>query len=122
MKKILTLTLAISMAVFFAASCSKEKEDTNSLVGTTWTYYYSADEGSTIRFVTESVAYISDWEYEHGEYVEEDGDQVNYVYNAPNGVLYKSGRAINFTIEGNQLTIIMEDEYFGQEITIFIKQ
>ena len=43
-------------------SCGKD--DNSTLAGTTWTNYYGADhdEGATIRFVSESVAYISDWE------------------------------------------------------------
>ena len=113
--KIVSLFACImSMAFFF--SCSK---DDNTLVGTTWMYYYNSshDEGATIRFVSESVAYLSDWEYENGEYVE-DVEQVNYVYNAPNGVLTSHGYAMNFTINGNDLVL-----YLGtSEVWTFIKQ
>lgn len=110
----------------FVSSCGKESDtnnneensNNNSLVGTSWIYYYnsSRDEGSTIRFVSESVAYWSDWEYEHGEYVE-DVDQVNYVYNAPNGVFTKSGHSVNFTINGNSLILTMIYDGVSETIT-----
>ena len=88
-----------------------------------WTYYYGSDrnEGSTIRFVSESVAYWTDWEYEHGEYVE-DVDQVNYVYNAPNGVLTKYGRSMNFTINGNSLVLYRIFDDGTSEVWTYNKQ
>ena len=96
------------------AFSSCDKDDNSTLARTTWTNYYGADhdEGATIRFVSESVAYISDWEYEHGEYVE-DVEQVNYSYNSPTGVFYKNGTAVSFTVSGNTLSA------FGET---FIKQ
>lgn len=105
--KLVSLFVCIISMIFFF-SCSKDDNNGGSLVGTSWIYYYGSDrnEGSTIRFVSESVAYWTDWEYEHGEYVE-DVDQVNYVYNAPNGVLTKLGRSMNFTINGNSLVLYL---------------
>lgn len=110
------------MAIFSAllltfSGCKKEE----SLVGTSWVYYFDTarSEGSTIRFVTETVAYLTEWEYEHGEYVE-DVEQVNYMYSAPDGVFYKNGRSIKFTITGNSLLVSGLGD--GGETPIFTKQ
>lgn len=121
MKKFFTLALVLSMVAMFAASCSKEKEDTNTLVGTTWKCYHTQYEGISIQFVSETVAYILRWEYEQGEYIEGVEEIMNYVFNAPNGVLYSSGKSISFTIDGNYLTLIVPAD--GEtETMIFIKQ
>lgn len=113
------LIIAIFSALLLTLSGCKKEE---SLVGTSWVYYYdsSRSEGSTIRFVTETVAYLTDWEYEHGEYVE-DVEQVNYMYTAPNGVFYKNGGSISFTISGESLLISGVGDG-GRETLIFTKQ
>lgn len=121
------MLFAFAASMSFMSSCSKDEKDSannsngnsnSSLVGTSWTHYYGSNEteGSTIRFATETVAYWSDWEYENGEYVE-DVDQVNYYYNAPNGVFTRSGRSVNFTINGNSMVVTN-----GSESSIYTKQ
>lgn len=113
------IIIAIFSALILSLSSCKKDEN---IVGTSWVYYYdySQQEGSTIRFVTETVAYFSDWEYEHGEYVE-DVVQLSYIYNAPNGVLYKNGGSLSFTINDDKLIISGVGDG-GRESFIFTKQ
>ena len=89
------------------------------MVGTSWTYRYGPndDYGNNINFITEFDANLLDWHYENGEYVEDHIIQMNYVYNAPNGVLSFRDEYRKFTIDGNKMFI-----FEGEEVITYLKQ
>lgn len=85
-------------------------------MGTSWVNYYdsSRTEGMGLRFETESLAVLTDWEY-HQHYESED-ILVNYTYTAPNGFLYQNnGSALKFSISKENRLIIGE----GTDAVIF---
>ncbi len=104
-KKIIIVVCVVSMGFFYSCSKDDNNSNNNSLVGTSWIFHYGTseiEEGITINFITEFDGHVVDWKYINGEYVEDYVTQINYVYNAPKGVITtRDGYSVNFIIDGN---------------------
>lgn len=119
------IRLYVTMAclVMLAAACGKENGGTSNnndsgsnLAGSFWRYYYSdlihkgyQDEGGGIHFLSQTQVTIVDWEYEHGEYVEDVIENGTYEYNAPDGTLHLRSGNYRFFIDGNTLQLFNYD-------------
>ncbi len=107
MKKLFAIMVALAAIVAFA-SCNKNDDNKNSIVGTGWS---ATQEGNTatIEFTSGTTCKLT-------EYYEGKSDFRNgtYVYNAPNISISIPSEALNFfgTIDGNKMNLTEEGEVY----------
>lgn len=124
MKKIIYLLIAIC-ALTNLSSCT-DKNDTepeknpDAIVGTSWRGV--VDEGNfnggtyidygTLMFNDNGKVSAKEEYYENGVLIESEiNPGGSYTYNAPNGTITDpEGATMNFTIKGNNLTIVLDGE------------
>lgn len=130
MKKHKLLMLMFASAAMLFAACEKDNGSsttdssgnngqtvTGGLTGTTWWYHYhdgsKKDEGGGLRFMTDTEVYVLDWEFEHGEYVEDIEGPYTYTFNTPNGVInhpqWGNGSS-SFSVDGETMVWYEPDE------------
>lgn len=144
MKKVLSI-LMVAFAMTAMVACGEKDNGTdnpqpdNTIIGTTWTHVESGDwfdeendtiryysETEYIRFTTETTGQIGNSFVVEGlpEESSEESYPFSYTYNYPNGTisideLYGEFGMATFTINGDRLTLNLNDDYYP---IVFIKQ
>ncbi len=144
MKKVLSI-LMVAFAMTAMVACGEKDNGTdnpqpdNTIIGTTWTHVESGDwfdeendtiryysETEYIRFTTETTGQIGNSFVVEGlpEESSEESYPFSYTYNFPNGTisideLYGEFVMATFTINGDRLTLNLNDDYYP---IVFIKQ
>ena len=144
MKKVLSI-LMVAFAMTAMVACGEKDNGTdnpqpdNTIIGTTWTHVESGDwfdeendtiryysETEYIRFTTETTGQIGNSFVVEGlpEESSEESYPFSYTYNYPNGTisideLYGEFGMATFTINGDRLTLNLNDDYYH---IVFIKQ
>ncbi len=144
MKKVLSI-LMVAFAMTAMVACGEKDNGTdnpqpdNTIIGTTWTHVESGDwfdeendtiryysETEYIRFTTETTGQIGNSFVVEGlpEESSEESYPFSYTYNYPNGTisideLYGEFVMATFTINGDRLTLNLNDDYYP---IVFIKQ
>ena len=144
MKKVLSI-LMVAFAMTAMVACGEKDNGTdnpqpdNTIIGTTWTHVESGDwfdeendtiryysETEYIRFTTETTGQIGNSFVVEGlpEESSEESYPFSYTYIYPNGTisideLYGEFGMATFTINGDRLTLNLNDDYYP---IVFIKQ
>ena len=106
MKKLFAIMVALATIVAFA-SCNKNDDNKDSLVGTSWSANVGNGVTGTIEFTTETACKMT-------ESYQDQSMSINgtYVYNAPNVSLSfpQESVTVSGTINGNKMTLTGDGE------------
>jgi len=103
-KFLLVILLSVTVS-FFSCSKDDDKAETQSLVGTTWTFTDSSSGGSnTFGFVDETKANFTQvWTDTGVEYT--DTKEATYTYDHPNVTIDVQGKQYGGTVSGETMNI-----------------